>query len=478
MKDRRIFFIGLLILPTLFGCAVGPNFKKPAIPAGIAYPSGMLKAGPIFVVGAKIPQEWWALFKSKSLDELVREALINSPTLAAAKASLRQAQEEYRANVGATYFPVVDANLSAIRQKINEASLGQDKAQGALFRLYQASVNVSYAFDLWGGARREMESLRAQVDNANFLKDAAYLTLTSNIVAAAGKEVALRGQIDSTLEILADEEEQLKILHNQLSLGGISRFDVLSQQTLVEQTRGSIPALERELAFTRHQMAVLVGKTPGEERMLPQFHMPDLILPKELPVSLPSVLIEQRPDVQASLALLHAASANVGVATANLLPQIVLSGSYGSSENHFEKMFKTNDAVWNFGTGVVQPLFHGGELRARRRSAQAAYDEALAQYRQTVLLAFQDVANVLRALEADVAAMNARSNAQVAADESLKIAKAQFQAGAISYIELLTAERQDSEARIGLVQAYAVRFADTAALFQALGGGWWDERKQ
>jgi NodT family efflux transporter outer membrane factor (OMF) lipoprotein len=476
MPYQRFNLLGFLILTLCAGCAVGPDFKKPVIPVGGAYAAPSPKSEPAFVPGAKIPQEWWTLFKSKSLDAVIREALANSPTLSAAQASLRQAQEEYRANVGANYFPAVDANLSASRQRVNESSSGLGDSSTALFRLYQASVNVSYTFDLWGGARREVESLKAKVDYTNFLKEAAYLSLTSNIVAAAGKEVALRGEIDATQKILTAEEDQLKILRKQLVLGGVSRLDVLSAQALVEQTRSSLPGLESLLASTRHQLAVLVGKTPQEEVMLPQFHMPDLILPRELPVSLPSVLIEQRPDIQASLALLHAASANIGVATANLLPQIVLSGSYGSSENHFEKLFKPNEAVWNLGTGVVAPLFHGGELRAKRRLALAAYDQALAQYRQTVLSAFQDVADVLRALESDAAAMKARVEGQATADEALKLANAQFQAGAIGYLAWLNVQRQDSEARMELVQAYAVRFADTAALFQALGGGWWDKK--
>jgi len=476
MPYFRFNLLGALILIVFAGCAVGPDFKKPVIPAGVSYTSSSLKSGPVFVPGERIPQEWWALFQSRSLDELIRKALVNSPSLSAAKASLRQAQEEYRANVGANYFPAVDADLSASKQKVNGSTLGQGSSQSALFRLYQASVNVSYTFDLWGGARREVESLKAKVDYSNFLKEAAYLTLTSNIVAAAGKEVALRGQIDATEKILAAEEEQLKILEKQMILGGVSRLDVLSAQNLVDQTRSSLPGLESLLASTRHQLAVLAGKTPQEEVMLPQFHMPDLILPRQLPVSLPSVLIEQRPDIQASLALLHAASANIGVATANLLPQIVLTGSYGASENHFEKLFKPNEAVWDLGAGVVQPLFHGGELRAKRRLALAAYDQALAQYQQTVLSAFQDVADVLRALEADAAAMKARMDAKAAADEALKLAGAQFQAGAISHLAWLSVQRQDNEAQMGLVQTYALRFADTAALFQALGGGWWDKK--
>jgi len=473
MKDLRIF-LTFMILVALSGCAVGPNFKKPALPAGDIYSAGASPSEPVFVSGAKIPEEWWSLFKSKALDELIRQAIANSPTLVAAKASLRQAEEDYRANVGANYFPQADASLSATRQKSNQSAMGQDKSQGTLFRLYQTSVNVSYAFDLWGGARREMESLKAKIDYANFQKEAAYLTLTSNVVAAAGKEVALRGEIDASKEILAAEENQLAILEKQLSLGGASRFDVLSQRSLVQQTRATLPGMEMELAFTRHQLAVLVGLPPGEEAKLPQFHMPDIILPKELPFILPSVLIEQRPDIQASLALLHAASADVGVATAALLPQITLSGSYGSSENHFEKLFRTNDAIWNFGTGVVQPIFHGGELRAKRRGAQAAYDEAQAQYQQTVLLAFQNVADVLRAIESDAAAMQARVDAQASAAQALKLAQKQFQVGALSHLALLTAQRQESAARIDLVQAYATRFADTASLFQALGGGWLD----
>ncbi|MBF0504414.1 MAG: efflux transporter outer membrane subunit [Candidatus Omnitrophica bacterium] len=474
MRDPKIFFLTLLILAVLSGCSLGPSFKKPAMPPGKAYSSGVSKSEPIFVSGTKIPEEWWSLFQSKALDELIRKAIANSPTLVAAQASLRQAQEDYRANVGANYFPQADANLSAARQKTNQSAMGQDKSQGVLFRLYQATVNVSYTFDLWGGARREMESLKAKVDYANFQKEAAYLTLTSNVVAAAGKEVALRGEIEASKEILAAEEDQLAILEKQLSLGGASRFDVLSQRTLVDQTRASLPGMEKELALTRHQLAVLVGLPPGEEATLPQFYMPDIILPKELPIILPSALIEQRPDIKASLALLRAASADVGVATAALLPQITLSGSYGSSENHFEKLFRTNDAIWNFGTGVVQPLFHGGELMAKRRKAQAAYEGALAGYQQTVLLAFQNVADVLGAIESDAVTMQARVEAQASAAQALSLAQKQFQVGALSHLALLTAQRQESAARIDLVQAYAIRFADTASLFQALGGGWLD----
>jgi NodT family efflux transporter outer membrane factor (OMF) lipoprotein len=292
----------------------------------------------------------------------------------------------------------------------------------------------------------------------------------------------LRAQIKATEDILAAQEKQLEVVEHQFQLGAVALPDVLAQQTQRAQTRTTLLPLKKELAQSRHQLAVLTGRLPSEALALPEFDLDGLQLPEELPLSLPSSLVRQRPDIRAAEALLHAASAQVGVATANLYPQLTLTGSYGSEAAKLNTLFTGSTAVWSLGAGLLQPLFHGGELTARRRAAVAAYDQAAAQYRAVVLQAFQNVADVLWALDADAGILVAQSDAEKSARDSLDLTQKQFLLGAISYLSLLNAERQYQQARIGLVQAQAVRFADTAALFQALGGGWWnrteDEKRE
>ena len=363
---------------------------------------------------------------------------------------------------------------AASRQKITGASSGQAGQSGTVYNLYNASVNVSYLLDIWGGSRRELESLAAQVDYQKFQQEAAYLALTSNIVAAVGTEVALRGQISAVQDILFAQEKQLDLLEKQRAVGGVSLTETLAQKSLVEQTRVTLLPLENELSRTRNQLCVLVGKFPNEAGDLPEFKFEDLVMPESLPVSLPSELTRQRPDIRAQEALLHVASAQIGVATANMLPQITLTASLGQQSNIFEKLFDRDNSIWSLGAGIAQPVFNGGALRAKRRAAVAAYDQSLAEYRQTVLLAFKNVADALKALEIDEALITSQSDAMDAAQKYLKIAEERFNSGAVSYLVLLDAQRQFHQARFGLVRAQAARFADTAALFQALGGGWWN----
>jgi len=477
--------IGLVIAgAAIAGCAVGPNFHRPdaptvtgytaaALPKETAAASGPGGAEQRFLSGREIPEQWWTLFHSPALDQLIRQALADSPTLAAAQAALREAQENLRAETGGALVPNVDGTLSARRQKTTGASFGQPGAQGNLFNLYDASVGVSYALDIFGGARRGLEALRSQVDYQGFQLEGAHLTLTSNIVTTAVKESSLRAQIRAMQEIISAQEKQLGMVERQFELGGISRPELLAQRAQLAQTRASLPPLELELAQTRHRLAVLAGKLPGDA-VLPEFGLDGIELPQELPVSLPSMLVRQRPDVLASEALLHQASAEIGVATANLFPQITLTGSYGSQSAKKGDLFSGGTLVWSLGGALLQPLLHGGELTAKRRAAIAAYDQASAQYRETVLLAFQNVADVLRALEADAAALKAQDDSETAARDALELTQKQFEFGAVSYLALLNAERQHQQARIGRVQAQAARYADTAALFQALGGGWWN----
>ena len=409
----------------------------------------------------------------QALDRWIREALANSPTLGAAEATLRRAQEIRRARAG-ELLPSVDGTVSASRQKPSGASFGEANLQINPFTLYNASVNVSYTLDLFGRTRRELEALQAQVDYQGFQVEGAHLTLTSNIVTAAFQEASLRGQLQATRDILATQEELLALVEKQFELGGVARTDVLAQRASLAQSRATLPPLEKRLAQTRHLLAVLAGRFPGNATDLPEFDLKEFHLPEELPVSLPSSLARQRPDIRSAEELLHAASAAVGVATANLYPHVTLSGQYGTTATRIGDLFGPGSAVWGFGAGLLQPIFHGGALEATRRAEVAGFDQAAAQYRETVLQAFREVADVLRALEYDAMTLKAQSDAEAAARDTLDIATKQVRFGATSYLSLLNAQRQYHLARILLVQAQALRFADTAALFQALGGGWWN----
>lgn len=486
--NRLLSVHAAFVAMALAGCAVGPDFRRPAPPTVSSYTADALPGETAeakvdggtsqrFVSGEEIPPLWWELFRSEALDRVIRQALSDSPTLAAAQARLRVAEETRRAQAGALY-PRVDGNASYARQKITDASFGDLGFTIPAFTLYNASVSVSYMLDLFGGTRREVEALQAEVDYQRFQREGAWLTLTANLATTAIQEGALRGQIRATREIVAAEEQQLALVERQFRLGGASRPDVLAQRAQLAQTRTTLPPLEKQLAQTRHRLAVLAGRFPGEAGTLPEFDLDGLSLPQELPVSLPSSLARQRPDILAAEELLHAASARIGVATANLYPQITLTGSFGSEAPQARDLFGSAAEVWRLGAGVLQPVFRGGELTAKRRAAIAAYDQAEALYRETVLSAFQNVADVLSALEMDAQALMAQAEAESAARAALELARQRFQLGAASYLTLLNAERQHQQARIGLVQAQATRFADTAALFQALGGGWWNREPE
>jgi NodT family efflux transporter outer membrane factor (OMF) lipoprotein len=465
------------------GCAVGPDFHTPAAPTTSRYTPEPLPAETVaapeasglgqrglaqhFVPGQDIPAQWWTLFHSEPLDRLIRGAITDSPTLAAAQAALRQAQENLQVQRGNLLFPAIDANLGAERSNV---LLG---FPGPLYTVYSASLSVSYKFDVFGGARRELEAFRSQIDYQNFQLEAAYLTLTSNIVTTVVQEASLRDQIRALQQILSAQEKQLEVVERQFRLGAVSRPDVLAQRTQVAQTRATLPPLDKQLAQTRHRLAVLTGKLPSEA-VLPDFEMSAINLPEQLPVSLPSLLVRQRPDIRAAEAVLHQASAQVGVATANLYPQFSLTGSYGSEALKPSQLFSAAGTAWTLAGGLLQPLFRGGALSAQKRAAVAAYDQAEAQYRETVLLSFQDVADTLRALEADALTLKTQADAEAVAREALDLTQRQFRIGSVSFLVLLNAERQYQQARVNLVQAEAARYTDTAALFQALGGGWWN----
>ena len=466
----------------LTGCAVGPDFARPPAPDVKGFTSTPLMTTPAtdvnggaaqsFLVGANITAQWWTLFQSPALNALIEQSLKNNPTLQAAQASLRQAQENQAAIFG-VLIPSVDGHFNTTRQKSYGAFGGGGAVSVPPYTVNTASVSVSYALDLFGQARRAYESQQAQTDYARFQMEAAYLTLTSNVVLTAVQQASLRAQVDATQAILGAQEQQLGVLRRQLELGGVAEADVLTQLTAVAQTRAQLPTLQKQLSQTNNQLLALAGRFP-DETLVENFDLITLSLPQELPVSLPSQIVAQRPDIRASEAQLHSASAQIGVATADMLPQITLNGSYGSSASDIGNLFSAGAGIWSVAAGVTQPIFHGGELLHKKRAAVAAFDTAAAQYRGTVLGAFQNVSDVLNALQTDAVAVKALLEAERAAATSLSIAQNQYQTGATNFLTLLDAQRTYQQARVALVQAQAARYADTSALLVALGGGWWN----
>jgi NodT family efflux transporter outer membrane factor (OMF) lipoprotein len=476
----RVFLIVMSVV-ILSSCAVGPDFRLPDMATPGHYTAAPLPpqtvsvtsestAAQRFAFAENLQGEWWTLFCSPELDLMIKQGLADSPTLTAAQAALRKAEEDLQATSGSVLYPAVNAGLQAARQ---QTSGNATTGPSSTFNLYNASVGVSYTLDLFGGSRRQIEAYQAQVDYQRYIFEATYLTLTANIVTTAIQEASLRAQIAATRYILAAQQKQLDVITKQLELGAVSKTAVLSQETELAMTRAGLPPLEKQLYLTGHALSVLIGKFPGEGK-LPEFNLASLHLPESLPVSLPSVLAQQRPDIRASEAMLRQACAAVGVATANLYPQITLSGGYGFQAIATDVLFNGQSVVWNLGAGLLQPIFRGGELTARRRSAIAAYDQATAEYRQTVLKAFQNVADVLRALETGARTLQAQVQAEAAAKEALALIEKQYELGAVSYPALLIAQRDYQKTRINVIVAQAQRYADTAALFQALGGGWWN----
>jgi NodT family efflux transporter outer membrane factor (OMF) lipoprotein len=461
---------------SLEACAVGPDFLAPSAPPGAGFgptPATVAADGGAqkFLVGRDIPGQWWRLFHSRQLNKLIGEALAANPNLQAAQATLWQAQENLYAQAG-TQFPTIDANSSATRQQFSPAQFGLPGST-SIFNLFQASVNVAYAPDIFGGKWRQIEASQAQAEYQRFELEATYLTLTANVATAAIQEASLQGQIDATQDIIKAESDQLDVMRRQFDLGGIARTDVLAQEAELAQTQATLPPLQKQLSQQRHLITALIGRFPNQGAGA-ALTMAALRLPTDLPVSLPSRVVEQRPDVRAAEAQLHQASAQVGVAVANRLPQFNLTGSYGSSALTTAALFSPSTIVWNISAAATQPIFHGGTLLHQQRAAQAGYEAAAAQYRNIALIAFQNVADALRAIQSDADAVKAQQAATRAASDSLELTRNQYRLGAITYVNLLNAQRTYQQARLNLVQAQAARLADTAALFQALGGGWWN----
>jgi NodT family efflux transporter outer membrane factor (OMF) lipoprotein len=445
-----------------------------ARPVPLATASAAVAAGAAqhFVPGGDIAADWWRLFHSEPLNTLVEQALLANPTLPAAQAALRQALENVAAQRG-SYYPSVSAGFDASRNLTPTRALSPASASGnPYYSLITPQLSVSFVPDVFGANSRAVESLQAQADDQRFMLEATRLTLTSNVVAGAIQEASLRGQIKVTEDIVHVESDLLTILNKQQSLGQTAGADVAAQEATLAQAQQLLPPLQKQLAQQRDALTELAGRFPSEE-IAQTFDLASLQLPVDLPLSLPSDLVRQRPDVLQAEANLHAASANIGQAVAARLPQIILTAQAGNSANSVATLFTPGTNFWTLAGGVTTPVFEGFALMHKQRAAQAAFDQAAAQYRSTVLMAFQNVADSLRALQSDADGLRAAAASERAAARSLDIVRTQLQLGQVAYLALLNAENTDAQTRLALVQAQALRLADTAALFQALGGGWW-----
>jgi NodT family efflux transporter outer membrane factor (OMF) lipoprotein len=461
---------------------VGPDFERPSAPDVTSYsvnPASATAATPHvaggdaqkFVEDADIPGEWWALFHSQRLNELIEQSLRTNPDLKSAQAALTVARENVLAQRGA-YYPGVAAGFSASRQRQPGTLAPVPSNNAVLYNLFTPQVSISYVPDVFGLNRRTVESLQAQADQTRFQMIAAYTTLTSNVVVAVIQEAALQAQVDATHELVDLNAKMVEILKYQFEKGYAGGLDLAAQESQLAQINATLPPLLKQLDQQHDLIAVLAGRFPAEAPA-EKFDLASLQLPVDLPLSLPSTLVAQRPDVRQAEANMHMASALIGVAEANRLPNIELSANAGNTALAIDQVFNMGTSFWSVGANLTAPIFEGGKLLHQQRAAEAAYTQAAEQYRSTVLTAFQNVADALAALEHDAEGLKAAAAAVDAAKVTLDLSQRQERAGYANTLALLSAEQAYQQARINLVQAQANRYADTAALFQALGGGWW-----
>jgi NodT family efflux transporter outer membrane factor (OMF) lipoprotein len=471
-----------LVCLALAACVAGPNFKRPDAPhvsgyldhpvqATVATPDVAGGNAQRFATAAQIPADWWTLFHSRALDELIEQALANNHDLKAARAALLVARENALAQRGA-FFPTLSGGLGATHQQQSSALAPTPNNNAFAYSLFTPQLSVSYVPDVFGLNRRSLESARAQEDAARYQMIATDLTLTTNLANAYIQEAALQEEIAATRRQIDIEARLVEALKYQLAKGYAGGLDLAAQQTLLAQVGATLPPLVKQAHQQADLIAVLTGRYPSEA---PQqtYALASLTLPADLPLSLPSALVAQRPDVLQAQANMHDASAQVGVAAANRLPNIELTANAGSTALALGQVFASGTGFWGVGAALTQPLFDGGTLLHKERAARAAYVQASEQYRTTVLTAFQNVADTLVALDQDARALRASSEALAAASATQDLSQRQWKAGYASYLSVLGAEQADQQAQINLVQAQAARYADTVALFQALGGGWW-----
>lgn len=476
---RLSALVGVLLLG---GCMVGPNFQPPPAPPVSGYTveprlkpamaTDVVGGAPqSFVTALDVGGQWWREFNSPQINAFVEEAVRNHPDVRAAQYALRAARET-ALQVRGQFLPQVTGNVTATREQITAASGGTTGAP-TLYNLYETTVDVSYTLDLFGGIRRQVESADAQAQYQRFEMEATYLTLIANVVTSAISDASLRDQIASTQAIVEAETDQLRRVQRQFEVGAVSQADVLAQQTTLAQTQATLPPLQKQLAQGRNQLMAYLGRLPSEDRG-ESVSLRSLRLPRKLPVSLPSDLVRQRPDIRQAEATLHQAAATVGVNTANLLPQITLTPSVSSQALEVGQLFTPTGLAWTAAASIAQTLMDGAQLYRTKEASVAAFEQDYALYQSTVLTAFQNVADALRAVQYDAGTLRAQALAEQSALDSLKMAQEQFKVGAIGYAIVIEAQQAYQNAVIARIQAQAQRYNDTVALFQALGGGWWN----
>ena len=478
---RQVLYLATIIA-MLNGCAVGPDFVRPAPPDTNRYtrepqPGATVTADgreQHFTPGAAITADWWRLFGSVQLDAIVQMAIVNNPTLQASEASLRQSQDSMRAGDG-VFFPQIQAGLDVSRQQTAPVLQGSE-TPGTIFNLVVLSGTISYALDVFGGARRTVESLRALVDYQRYETEAAYVMLSANVVNTSIARAAYAAQIHATEQLIELEKQQLHLTEVQVRAGTVPYANVLSIRSLIAANQASLAPLKQKISQAEHLLATLQGAMPSKAT-LPDINLNRLSLPVDLPVSLPSDLVNQRPDILSAEAQMHVASARIGVATAAMFPSFSLSGTYGVAGSSFGNLSSANSSFWSIGPSVTTPVFQGTSLWYGRRAAIDSYQQSQANYRQTVLNAFAQVADSIRALEHDAEALQAQVEAQRTAGEALNLLQTNYRAGLAAYLDVLTADVQFHQATIAYLQSVAQRLQDTVALFVALGGGWWNKQR-
>ena len=490
---RKAIWI-VLIVVLIAGCKLGPNFCLPKAPPVTRYtPKVITKtvsapsspAGKIqrLKYNQDICSSWWTIFRSKELNELIEEGLRHNPTMEMSQANLRNARANLVAVAGPRLLPNVDVEYTQIREQISLLAVGLNITPtpgqavpftfGKRFDLFNTSVAVSYDLDLFGANRRQLEALVAEIDHQCYEWEASYLTLTSNIVTTAITVASLQERIKATETLIKCQKDWLQLAKSNYKLGHSSRFEVLDGESRLQRTEETLPALKKNLAKKMNALAVLVGSFPGESQ-LPKLNMKAIHLPSELPVSLPSRLVRQRPDIRSAESLLHKASAEIGVATANIFPKVILGGTYGWFSTALSSLFNPVNSAWDVGGQVAQSIFRGGEKLAKRRVAIANFEYAWAKYKKVVLESFQNVADVLHALEYDAKLLQVRTTAESSAKSRFDLTSLHYRLGKTDYLTLLNTKERYLQAHLKVVEAEAARFNNTAALFQALGGGWWN----
>lgn len=483
----------------LAGCAVGPDYERPKLALPHAYGTPSHDGGQRYAVQRDIQRNWWALFHAPALDALVERAFAANPSLESARAALRVAQENVAAQRG-FFFPVVEAGYTPARTKISgnlggnspgiqgngtviSTKEGTPASEGGTapftapvtYNFHTAQVSVGFVPDIFGAGRRALESLRAQEQTERFELEAAYITLASNVVAAAFQDAALRRQIGIVEGIIAADERALEVARRQRDAGQVSGLEFAARRTALAQSRMLLPPLRKQFEQNRNLLRLLAGTGPDGD--VPGFDLDAFELPAELPLSLPSRLVEQRPDIRMAEERLRAASAEVGVARAARLPQFSITGSAGGAASQLGQMFWDSGKFFDLTANIALPLFDGGTLKHREGAASAALQGAVADYRAAAATAFQDVANVLHAIDADAEALRAAREACEAAGAQRDLTARQHAGGYLDRLALIAAEQDARQADLALAQARASRLGSAAALFQALGGGWWHRQE-